>query len=138
MIPGPEDIKKAADFIDGYESSDMDISVDSCFSPLRAYIGGKDPRRNGNRGITRGCEAGRSFMALRADGKYSPCLNLETPGERSTLEMYWNQSDVINSLRSEKNLSCEGCTYERRCLLCPVMREQGMQCPLSTQASESD
>jgi hypothetical protein len=137
-VPGIEDIKQAADFINEHESesegeseSGMVITVDSCFSPLRAYLGGEDPKQNANRGIARGCEAGRSFMALRADGKYSPCLNLETPGETSSLEMYWDQSDVIGSLRSEKRPSCNGCTYERRCLPCPVMREQGMLCPLS-------
>ena len=52
----------------------MQIVVGSCFSPLRAYMEGEDPKRNGNRGIERGCEAGRSFMALRADGSFAPCL----------------------------------------------------------------
>ncbi len=130
-FPGEEDIKQAADLIEGYESSSMVITVDSCFSPLRACMGGKDPRHNENLGITRGCEAGRSFMALRPDGKYTPCLNLDTPGEKSALEMYWKQSGEIISLRNKKSISCEGCVYRRRCLPCPVFTEQETHCPLS-------
>ena len=125
--PGPDGIKKAADLIGRYKSDSMVITVDSCFSPLRAYIGGKDPKRNANRGISRGCEAGRSFMALRSDGKYTPCLSLVTAGEASSLEKYWERSGVLSSLRGKKNTACEGCTYDRRCLPCPALvdKKQG-------------
>lgn len=126
-IPTQENLKQAADFIDRFDSTGMVITVDSCFSPLRAYIGGKDPRQNDNRGIARGCEAGRSFVALRADGKYTPCLNLETAGEKSTLEMYWDQSDEISSLRGNK--TCKGCTYNRRCQPCPNLKKYPCFCP---------
>ena len=122
---GRDDIKDAAAFISNYESNgSMEITVDSCFSPLRAYMGGKDKKKNPNRGIRRGCEAGCSFMAVRSDGKFSPCLMLADVGEEASLEVYWKQSDSLRSIRDKKNnAACGNCPYERRCRPCPVLKE---------------
>ena len=128
-----KDLEKAALFIEGYESSHgMTITVDSCFSPLRAFMGGEDAKRNPNRGITSGCEAGRSFMAVRADGKYTPCLRLKTAGEDTEPDRYWKQLSMPGSLhKAEKNISCQSCLYGRRCRPCPAMAEQKAICPLA-------
>ena len=125
-------LKQAAECIKGYENSrGMTITVDSCFSPLRAYLGGEDPKRNPNRGITRGCEAGRSFLAVRTDGKITPCLKLEADGEDTTLDRYWEQYDVYGSLgREEKRRNCTGCPYENRCRPCMAVGESKESCPL--------
>ena len=118
----------------------MQIVVGSCFSPLRAYMEGEDPKRNGNRGIERGCEAGRSFMALRADGSFTPCLywTLENAGSDEgskglkKLTDYWEHSQELQVLREkeEDRPSCAGCCYERRCLPCLALKDSACCCPL--------
>ncbi|MBQ7418433.1 MAG: hypothetical protein IJV18_10190, partial [Acidaminococcaceae bacterium] len=118
----------------------MQIVVGSCFSPLRAYMEGEDPKRNGNRGIERGCEAGRSFMALRADGSFAPCLywprenSGSDEGSKVLKELtdYWEQSPELQVLREteEDRPSCAGCCYERRCLPCQSLKDSAYRCPL--------
>lgn len=125
----------------------MRIGVESCFSPLRAYMEGPDPKYNGNRGVDRGCEAGSSFMALRADGCFVPCLYMksgetlqsELPADRGDgdntedLVGYWEQAPALQELREngETRQHCAGCCYERRCLPCRVCEEGSARCPLS-------
>ena len=139
----------AADFIKECNGRDgMHITAESCFSPLRAYMEGPDPKRNGNRGIERGCEAGRSFMALHAEGSFVPCLHIK-PGDASQCDLlpgdgcigkvtaladYWEQSPALQALRenSENRERCAGCCYERRCLPCPVCEAESVRrCPLA-------
>lgn len=118
----------------------MQIVVGSCFSPLRAYMEGEDPKRNGNRGIERGCEAGRSFMALRADGSFAPCLYWPRENAGSDegskglkkLTDYWEHSQELQVLREkeEDRPSCAGCCYERRCLPCLALKDSACCCPL--------
>ena len=118
----------------------MQIVVGSCFSPLRAYMEGEDPKRNGNRGIERGCEAGRSFMALRADGSFAPCLYWPRENSGSDkgskvlkkLTDYWEQSPELQVLREKEEArpSCAGCCYERRCLPCQSLKDSAYRCPL--------
>jgi radical SAM protein with 4Fe4S-binding SPASM domain len=112
------------------QAAGMLIEAETCFSPLRAYIEGKDPKRNGNRGIERGCEAGSSFMAVRADGRFTPCLHLPRGKDNAEgnnvalpgLADYWEQSPELQALRKsgEARQCCTGCCYERRCLPCPA------------------
>ena len=127
------------------ESPGMKIDVEGCFSPLRAYMEGPDPKRNGNRGIERGCGAGRSSMALRADGSFAPCLYLKfsrtdllchtkAGDEINTLKDYWDLSPELQTLRKngETRQYCEGCCYERRCLPCPACAAESVRwCPLA-------
>lgn len=131
-FPTREDIVKIAEFAQDYESDrDMTITVESCFSPVRACMGGADPKKNANRGIARGCEAGRSFLAVRSDGRLTPCLMLTTPGEISGLEEYWEKLAMPGSIRKqERAVSCEGCPYVRRCLPCPEISDDNETCPL--------
>ena len=127
------------------DSPGMKIDVEGCFSPLRAYMEGPDPKRNGNRGIERGCGAGRSSMALRADGSFAPCLYLKfsrtdllchtkAGDEINTLKDYWDLSPELQTLRKngETRQYCEGCCYERRCLPCPACAAESVRwCPLA-------
>ena len=104
----------------------MALTVETCFSPLRAWLGGEDPARNDNRGITRGCEAGRSFAAVRADGTFSPCVRFGSTEPCDSAASYWETSAVIQKLRDRRGGdtgSCGGCSYASRCLPCPAQGE---------------
>ena len=135
-IPSRAVLEQAAKFIKDCKAYDNDenengmkLSVDTCFSPLRAVLGGEDPTKNPNRGIDCGCEAGRSFCAVRADGKFSPCLRLSEAGEKGTLVEYWKESRTLQGLREAKpNAGCKACVYVRRCRPCPAVREKIMGC----------
>ena len=129
------------------EPDGMQINVEGCFSPLRAYMEGPDPKRNGNRGVERGCEAGLTFMGLRADDSFVPCLHIKSDGASqcdmpsdkecigtgAALADYWQQSPALQTLRenSENRERCAGCCYERRCLPCPARNESTVFCPLT-------
>ena len=131
-----EAMEQAAKYIGEYEDeTGLTLTVDSCFSPLRACLGGEDPKRNGNRGITCGCEAGRSFCAVRADGSFSPCLRLSAAEKAKTLAEYWEQSTALEALREEKGTAaCEGCSYLRRCRPCPLAFADAV-CPMKKGAT---
>lgn len=128
-----EAFEESAKFIREYKSKNrMKLKVSSCFSQLRAYLGGEDPRLNGNRGIICGCEAGRSFCAVSADGKLLPCLKLVS-GEKEKLGDYWKKSSALKALRNEKNKPyCAECAYVRRCRPCAAPGVKIEECPLKS------
>ena len=104
-----------------------EIKTDSCFSPEKAAAGGPDPKRNPNRGIERGCEAGRSFIAVRSDGQLTPCLLFprdvsDVLTDSGSFVDYWLDSPALNKLRERTRgpESCDGCPYLKRCLPCPL------------------
>ena len=108
--------------------SRMELTVESCFSPLRAVMGGADEKRNGNRGIGRGCEAGSWFFAVQADGSFTPCPYLDARETYGSITEYWEHSPLLKKIRKQNGH--EGCPYARRCLPCfAVIKEVG-DCPL--------
>ena len=126
--PSREQIGKAAEFLrnkteerKAAQGKGMPLSVESCFSPLRAWIGGPDPKRNPNRGVGSGCEAGRSFLAVRADGLVTPCLWMRGSERAGTLAGCWTETAWLDSLRKRKSggTECGQCSYAERCLPCP-------------------
>lgn len=126
-FPNREQLIMVANFIRTRERNGVyntKLIVESCFSPLKAFLGGRDVKLNNNRGIERGCEAGRSFLAVRANGSLTPCLQLVMSPEFGDLETYWKTSPVLKKLRasSERRTSCACCSYERRCLPCPMLK----------------
>ena len=150
QLPDWAQMEAAAAFIRDYEGCNaaqdillqdkkMRLTVESCFSQLRAFMGGTDARYNDNRGIGRGCEAGRSFFAVAADGSFTPCLymdkNTEMPstGYCNTEDIVacWEKSHVLNAVRSseEKHRECATCCFQRRCLHCRAW-EKDTICPV--------
>ena len=119
-VPDFAHIKEAAEIIKNWKGK-TEVWVESCFSRLNACIGGEDPKKNPNRGIERGCEAGRSFFAVRSDGSFVPCLELDGAGEQDTVVHYWEESQALKKLRQRTMHSdmCDSCPYKRRCLPCP-------------------
>ena len=108
--------------------SRMELTVESCFSPLRAVMGGADEKRNGNRGIGRGCEAGCWFFAVQADGSFTPCPYLDAQETYGSITEYWEHSPLLKNIR--KQSGHEGCPYARRCLPCFAVIREACDCPV--------
>ena len=108
--------------------SRMELTVESCFSPLRAVMGGADEKRNGNRGIGRGCEAGSWFLALQADGSFTPCPYLDARETYGFISEYWEHSPLLKKIRKQNGH--EGCPYARRCLPCFAVIREACDCPV--------
>ena len=133
--PSRDALEQTANFIKDYEktSAQIKLSVESCFSVLKAFLGGDNPKQNPNRGMIRGCTAGRDHFCITATGKFSPCSLLSDEAVTSIAD-YWEKSPALEELRAmEENRpsSCKGCRYERRCLPCPSLREQIFDCPIA-------
>ena len=118
----------AAQFINEYskqreEEGDADgrmkLTVEPCFSPLRAVMCGEDAKQNGNRGIARGCTAGRDHFCVRPDGSFAPCAEYGKAESCGSVMEYWEQSPVLDTLRGVQYPDCPDCAYRRRCLPCP-------------------
>ena len=108
--------------------SRMELTVESCFSPLRAVMGGADEKRNGNRGIGRGCEAGSWFFAVQADGSFTPCPYLDARETYGSITEYWEHSPLLKKIRKQNGH--EGCPYARRCLPCFAVIREACDCPV--------
>ena len=133
--PSREALEETANVIKDYEktSAQMNLSVEPCFSVLRAFMGGENVKRNGNRGMNRGCTAGRDHFCITASGKFSPC-SLLSDEDSGRIADYWEKSPALEKLRvMEENRpsQCKGCRYERRCLPCPSFQEKIFDCPIS-------
>ena len=126
--PSGEQTGKAAEYLRDKmkekktaQGNETRLSVESCFSPLRARIGGTDPKLNPNRGIGSGCEAGRSFLAVRADGLVTPCLWMRGGERAGTLAECWTDA-WLDPLRKNRSggTECDQCPYTTRCFPCPA------------------
>lgn len=118
-LPTREQIEKTAHFIKNYHGS-VSLSAESCFSQLRVLLGERF-FGNLNRGVDRGCGAGRDGISVNIDGKLTPCRHLEYPEDTKSLSEYWNNSEILKQLRQvEEHLEspCSGCKYNRNCLPC--------------------
>ncbi|MBP5199982.1 MAG: hypothetical protein J6Z82_04975 [Schwartzia sp.] len=127
-LPEREQTESAARFIHEYgkqreeeENADgkMKLRVESCFSSLRAVIGGEDAKQNANRGVKRGCNAGRDHFCVRPDGSFAPCADYGKAESYGAIMEYWDHSPVLNALRGVQSPDCPNCAYRRRCLPCP-------------------
>ena len=137
-----EELERAAGFVEEWqrdETHEMSVAADPCFSQLKAFMGGEDPRCNPNRGIESGCMAGRAFFAVRPDGSFTPCLEISetetktsdtvgTEADTVTIKEYWKK--LTADLPDSHTDTCEGCHYRRRCRPCPAKKEWTGSCPL--------
>lgn len=135
-LPAREQMESAAQFIKEYsnpgeeeENADgkMKLTAESCFSPLRAMMGGEDAKQNANRGVARGCSAGRDHFCVRPDGSFVPCADYGKAESYGSIMEYWERSSVLNTLRDVQSPDCPKCAYVRRCLPCPEME---VPCPI--------
>ena len=128
--------KGANEFVVAIENeSALKMLQEFGFADVRAkwFMDGADPKKNPNRGINRGCTAGRDHFCITSSGNFSPCSFI--PAEKATsIADYWEKSPALEKLRAmEENRPspCKGCRYERRCLPCPSFQEKIFDCPIS-------
>lgn len=118
-IPSKEQLKRTADFIRRYKGP-VKLEAEDCFSQMRALVGRRFSG-NDNRGLGRGCGAGRDGVSVTVDGKLTPCRHLEAAEDFDTLKDYWEQSPFLARIRKtaeHKKEPCAGCRYEKYCLPC--------------------
>lgn len=117
--PTDDQLLQLADFIRHHDGT-PNILVESCFSPLRAVTSQKF-FGNINRGITKGCGAGRDGISVNVDGQLTPCRHLEQPEAFDSIEDYWYHSKVLQQLRAVEDTPrtpCKECKYSAYCLHC--------------------
>lgn len=118
-VPDARQVQEVAKFIRGYRGP-VKLSAENCFSQLRALLG-QGFLGNINRGITRGCGAGREGISVSADGKLTPCRHLEIEEDYDDILTYWRNSPTLKALRAMEDAPdapCDGCQYRRYCLPC--------------------
>lgn len=74
---------------------------------------------------TCGCGAGKTFMAITADGSFKPCSHLSLTDKYSSIQEYWKHSQNIQKMRrlNYKSL-CGNCKYETICGGCRAICER--------------
>lgn len=118
-VPDEAQLRSVADTIRAYKGK-ADIVAEECFSQMRALLGEKF-FGNLNRGISRGCGAGRDGISVNAEGKLTPCRHLDFPEEELSLRNYFRQSPVLKKLRCAEDTPeepCYSCRYRTNCLPC--------------------
>ena len=104
-----------AEFLKKHDQEEISIGVEPCFSPLLAYLHNRF-FVNHNRGINKGCGAGRNGMAVDVNGALIPCRHLLHPEKYSFIEEYWQESEVLNRLRifeDNKGEPCKSCRLQK-------------------------
>ncbi len=125
-FPSREQMTAVARQIRSY-AGPLEIGVESCFSPLRALVGESLFTGNLNRGIQRGCGAGRDSYSVNASGAYTPCRHILLPERYQSLDAYWNDSAVLQKLRTAEDHRCPpctGCRLQAYCLPCMEIGEK--------------
>lgn len=99
------------------------IKTDSAYSNLLLHLSGGQMSDN-----TCGCGAGRTFMAIAADGKMKPCSHLRMGSRAESLATYWNHSADVQRMRNfpytDAPGSCGSCIFVDRCGGCRAVYER--------------
>lgn len=135
--PTMKQMKAAAKFIWDWrfgeeEQGGLVTEIDTCFSAMQLMMCSGGPDQSTTLAFfDRGCEGGRSFMALHADGSFSPCVHL--PGEpANSFADYWEHSESLQTHRKKtgQRSACAACPYTRRCSPCPAAPEPVEKCTI--------
>lgn len=93
------------------------IIVEQCYYSLKHLITQNDYF---------GCLAGRTNFSISVDGSFTPCRHIKSKEKFETIEMYWNNSKVLNQIRNQiesKNYlsdDCKKCYYSLSCVPCLI------------------
>lgn len=115
-----ENFLSLADYIKKHNQEDIEIVVEPCFSPMKAYIN-KSYLLNRNIGFNKGCGAGRNGISVDIDGNLTPCRHLLYPESYDQIEDYWWHSEVLEKLRKfedNRGEPCVNCYYKNNCISC--------------------
>lgn len=96
------------------------VLVESCYSPMLAYTSQRF-FGNINRGVCKGCGAGRDGISVDVRGRFTPCRHLEYPEAFPSIADYWRDSPILGRLRRvEDSLEspCRQCRFDPYCLSC--------------------
>ena len=118
-LPTLAQLKATADIVKKHQG-EVTISVESCFTQLRILLSERF-WGNVNRGINKGCGAGRDGISINLEGKLTPCRHLEFAEDYQSIEEYWQQSLVLEKLRTVEDAKeevCQQCRYNKYCLPC--------------------
>ncbi|MCR5290200.1 MAG: SPASM domain-containing protein [Treponema sp.] len=118
-IPTYEQMQAIRSIIKNYDGP-VSIGVESCYSPLKAMLG-HTFFMNTNRGILKGCGAGRDGISVSVDGKLTPCRHIEIEENYTSIASYWNESPTLAQLRSVEDSpesNCKTCKYKEYCIPC--------------------
>ena len=121
-LPTAEQVQEIAKTIRAYHGS-VKVTVEGCFSQLRAVLNQRF-FTNLNRGVGRGCGAGRDGISVSADGRLTPCRHLEIEEDWDDILAYWQGSETIKALRAMEDAPekpCSACKYRRYCLPCAAV-----------------
>ena len=119
--PTLEQMLAVSNIIRKYRGS-VKVCVESCYSPMLALVGQSFLLGNRNVGPDKGCLAGLCAASVNVDGLLSPCRHLYQFEKWDSLEAYWNESPILNKIRSlddarrEPCVSCKFNPYCRHCL----------------------
>lgn len=120
-LPSTEQMKKVSNYIRTYRGK-VKLFIESCYSPMLALTCDTKLFGNMNVGPLKGCCAGRSTFSVNVDGLLSPCRHLEYFEKRNTFKEYWENSPILQKIRTlddfkqEPCLSCKYSAYCRHCL----------------------
>lgn len=121
-LPTLEQMRNTAAFIKQYKGQ-VKIEAEPCFSQMRALLGERF-FVNLNRGIQKGCGAGRDGISVSVDGRLTPCRHLDVREEFDSIEEYWNCSPLLQKLRKLENNRkepCDMCGYRQHCRPCAAV-----------------
>ena len=117
--PAREDFSLVSELIKAYKGP-MVIDAENCHSPLRALIR-QGYLFNTNKGLFRGCGAGRDSISITCEGKLIPCRHLNRGEEWESIMDYWNNSAFLKKLRAvydNPTGRCAACGFNENCLPC--------------------
>lgn len=121
-IPSKENFEELYRIIRPYKhQGEVIVSINKCYSPMKAYAGKSFLLTNTNKGISRGCGAGRDEVTLNVDGQLQPCCCLNLPEDTTDIKQYWYTSKKLFQLRHLEDttkMPCNKCEYNKFCIPC--------------------
>lgn len=100
------------------QKSPIQIQVEECFCELMLIYKKRLPAP------LQGCAAGRTMMAITADGRYLPCSHLQSKATiTSSISYYWNSQESLGELRDVALTGepCINCLHLAKCTPCQAL-----------------
>ena len=125
--PTKEQIVEIAQFISSYRGK-VHFRVEPCYSSLNALLKEMSQGLSIHSPAFKGCLAGMGIVSINVDGEITPCRHLDIPEHFSSIEEYWNNSNVIKRIRAasrDLDEPCKFCGYREGCLHCLAINHNG-------------